>query len=112
MAVKSVANRSQSQANHRRILGAVDYLIDFSRLETTLQINESGIRDQLALNQPGELPVLARNDAPLAQDGIAHGQLVIRAAWIDRRLGILPPDAQAKQYKFEQETRSRSGQAL
>src|SRR5262249_9175460 len=70
--------------------GPVDYLIYLSCFETTRQVDESRVGDWPPLDQPGELPVRARDDPTLAQYRVTHSEPVIRAARIDRRLGILP----------------------
>ena len=70
-----VADRGQSQSGKRRVRGRIDDLVDALRLETARQVDARRIRyDVAAAVDARELPVVARNRAPLAERRVAHGQ--------------------------------------
>src|SRR5262245_21352716 len=84
-----VPDRRKPQPYHWRILGPVYYFINLSRLEPVLERNVSRVGNRLSLDHPGKLPVVARNQPPLAKYSVTDGKLVVAVCWIYSGLRVL-----------------------
>src|SRR5262245_185788 len=86
---RQVARRRKAQPHDRRVLRAINDLINLARLETAFEMDGCRIGNGLPIDKTRETPLSARNHTPLAQHGVAHRQLILCAVRLDRGLRLL-----------------------